>query len=748
MAFDARRLRRWFALAALLLLLVVAGFYVRGRQAARRASQDIPRQLGVDVQQSTEGFTLSKSEGGRTLFTVRASRAVQFKGGGRAELKDVYIVVRGRRSDRFDQIYGSDFEYDPSTGDITARGEVHIDLETDEEGPERPDQTPPSELKNPVHLKTKGLVFNQKTGIARTREAIEFRIPQASGTAVGVRYNSAANVLTLESKVQVRLSGPSRAMITAESGAISKEPRRVELKAVRIEQGTNRLAADRVAIFLRDDNSVDRVLAESNVRGSANGSLAASLVAPRAEFFVEPRGTLRSAQLSGGVKLDASSSSLVHAESREVILEFAAGNRLAKVRTLRDVRLTRRPQRGAREQALELTAAGVDFLLREGRFLEKAVTSGPAEITIVPPGGASNTSTTRVFAAHLEAAFGKRNRLLRLNGPQAKIIASLPGAPDRISESRQLNVRFSESGRGAIASIHQSGDVRYSEPGRSARAADAVYEPASGELVLTGSPRFVDGPLVTTARTLRLNRSTGEAFAEGDVKTTYTPGAAQPDGALLASADPIHVTARAMTVRRDSALAVYTGGARLWQGANIVQAPAIEFDHNRRSMLARGGSAAGVTTVFVQESAEGRRTPVQVSAARLSYTDRERRVHFAGGVSVRGGDARVFADEVDVFLRPAALGTSSGPGVLERIAAQGNVRVEEGSRRAQGALLVYTAADGKFVLTGDGANRPSIFDAELGSTTGDSLTFFSRDDTVLVDSGTSTRAVTQTRVSK
>ena len=57
---------------------------------------NIPKQLGLDIQQTSDGFSLSKSEGGRTIYTIRASKAVQFKAGGRAELKNVHIVVYGK----------------------------------------------------------------------------------------------------------------------------------------------------------------------------------------------------------------------------------------------------------------------------------------------------------------------------------------------------------------------------------------------------------------------------------------------------------------------------------------------------------------------------------------------------------------------------------------------------------------------------------------------------------------------------
>jgi lipopolysaccharide export system protein LptA len=86
-----------------------------------------------------------------------------------------------------------------------------------------------------------------------------------------------------------------------------------------------------------------------------------------------------------------------------------------------------------------------------------------------------------------------------------------------------------------------------------------------------------------------------------------------------------------------------------------------------------------------------------------------------------------------------------GQGQLDRIVAEGKVVIQEPSRRAQGDKLVYTAAEDKFVLTG---NSPSIFDAEHGKTTGDSLTFYKHDDRVLVEGRDTSPTVTQTRVAR
>src|SRR5205085_2079617 len=183
MPVSIPRLRRWFVVAAVLIVLLVAGAYYYARRRVRNALKELPSKIGLNVQQTASGFTVSRSEQGRTIFKVQASKAVQFKQGGVTELHDVAITLYGRDASRFDQIYGSSFEYNPATGDIAAKGEVDIDLEANPQGLDKPDQAPPKELKNPVHVKTSGLVFNQKTGNAHTNQQVEFSIPQASGSA-------------------------------------------------------------------------------------------------------------------------------------------------------------------------------------------------------------------------------------------------------------------------------------------------------------------------------------------------------------------------------------------------------------------------------------------------------------------------------------------------------------------------------------------------------------------------------------
>jgi len=200
-----------------------------------------------------------------------------------------------------------------------------------------------------------------------------------------------------------------------------------------------------------------------------------------------------------------------------------------------------------------------------------------------------------------------------------------------------------------------------------------------------------------------------------------------------------------MTTRRNSATATYTGDVRLWQDANVVEAANIDFDRDRRSMVARGNGRP-VSTAFVQLGKNGNATPISITSTRLTYTDDERRAQFEGGVTTRGADVTVTADHVDAYLAPRSQNPAShSQGQLDRLVAQGNVVVQEPGRKAVGDLLTYTVADDKFVLSG---GTPSIFDAERGKIRGDSLTFFRRDDRVLVEGKDSSPTLTQTRVAR
>jgi len=201
---------------------------------------------------------------------------------------------------------------------------------------------------------------------------------------------------------------------------------------------------------------------------------------------------------------------------------------------------------------------------------------------------------------------------------------------------------------------------------------------------------------------------------------------------------------------------------RLWQTNNVVRAPMIDFDQQNRTIIAHADTAQSVSSLFVQQGQDGKQSPVDVTADHLTYVDAERRARYTGKVFAKSTTGSISAQQIDVYLKPAdAAGTnpsassakvsepvipgSDGPSKIDHMVAIGSVVVTEPNRRAVGNRLVYTADDAKYYLTG---KSPSIFDAEHGQVWGDSLTFYSHDDRVLVDSKAPTPSVTRARITK
>jgi lipopolysaccharide export system protein LptA len=756
-------LRRWFATGAILVALAVAGAYVYARWRFSLAKVFIPGKMNLQIQQSAREFTISKSEEGRTLFTIRASKAVQYTSGAHAELQDVTITIFGRDSARFDQIYGKQFDYDPATGTVIAHGEVQIDLQANPQGVAQPDQSIPKELKNPVHLVTSGLVFNQKTGDAYTPEKVEFSVPQANGSALGAKYTGKTGVLELASHVDLTLTGTTPTRLNAVSGVIAKLPRQIDLQAPHLVHGPELLDAHHGTVFLRSNNTVDRALAAGNVHIQVHGRSQLDARSEKAEIFLNSdHATLAKAVLSENVRVDSSGQQSANGTAGRLILNFTGQNLLASARAEDNVKLIRHrtptssggnePADQTSAQDVQITAPAIDFVVAQGRSLKSATSSGAAQIEFLPADPSIGQKTV-ITAAKFDARFDDSNHLRNVHAaPDAKITNTVPGQPDRISTSESLDASFLPDG--GIEDLAQDGNVSYRDGQRQAWGEHARYTPSDQVLSLTGSPRVVESGVSTTATRIRINRSTGEAFAEDNVKTTYSELKPQPGGALLATSSPIHVIARRMSSHKDPGVATYTGNARLWQDANVVEAPTIEFDRDHRRIVAHGSPSETISTVLMQADTTGKQTPVLVTSQTLTYTDEERRAHYEGNVVVKSNDATMTADKTDVFLQPRSTsGTSTAQPALrasrvEKIISEGHVVLVQPKRRAEGDRLVYTAQEDKYVLTGAPGRAPSIFDAEHGNVSGDSLTFYKRDDRVVVEGDAKSPTVTQTRVAR
>ncbi len=440
MPLPVYRLRRWLAVIAVLFSAVIAGTYIYARLRQHSVLKGFPGKISYDIKQTASGFQFSKSDAGRTVFTIRAKEVKEFKLNGRAELHDVTIILYGSDTSRFDQIYGDNFTFDPKSGNVTAKGQVQIDLQANPAGITAPDQAAPKELKNPIHLTTSDLVFNRDSGDASTNSRVDFEIPQASGWAVGVQYSAKSKTLTLVSQIHVTLSGQEAANIFAAHGIITREPREVVLDDARMERESGTLRADQATFFLGAENEVQRIFASGNV--SAESRLQEdNQMRARADdaelLLASKQNLLRTATLTGRVHVERIGSRPMQGDAGHVILDFLGQNQLQKVHAADGVRLAQHAAAGNTSVAnsspaenFDIAAPIIDFFVVDGRRLTRAQTSGSAQITITPAANQNSTSeaqSTIITAGRFEAKFAAtaegQSRLTSFRGaPDAKIV--------------------------------------------------------------------------------------------------------------------------------------------------------------------------------------------------------------------------------------------------------------------------------------------------------------------------------------
>jgi lipopolysaccharide export system protein LptA len=134
------------------------------------------------------------------------------------------------------------------------------------------------------------------------------------------------------------------------------------------------------------------------------------------------------------------------------------------------------------------------------------------------------------------------------------------------------------------------------------------------------------------------------------------------------------------------------------------------------------------------EKSKSEVVPGFATADHMTYSDTDRLVHYDGNVKARQGTDNIDAAVVNVYLMKET-------NEVERLTAEGNVALAQPGRRGTGDKLLYTSEDGRAVLTGKNAR---VEDVEKGTTMGTQLTFYSRDDKVVVDNQQGTGRVKST----
>jgi lipopolysaccharide export system protein LptA len=600
------RLRAWIAVVAGVLVAAIAGFFVYGRWQGRRLGHDVPVGLGTSVQQSTNGFTYSESRGGHTIYTLHASKAVQYKNGGHLELHDVSITLYSAQGAPSNRIYGKDFDWDPVNGVARATGEVQIDFQGSPPAASQAGKAPADEgeSKSTVHIKTSGLVFNQKTGLASTPERIEFRLAEAAGSSTGASFDSQTGIMILAADVAFNSSvGGNPLAVRAHHAQFDRDSRLLYLLQDVTAYADSHSSSDQATVSFRSDGSAYQVEAQGNV--ILTGSDGQQVNTRRAHVDLGPKSEPEQAILDGGLLYvannaarllhgTASSGTLLfgpqptikHAQLRDAV-SVVDEEKLPPVPSTSSNSRQNPPESTSRQ--VQATQVDIDFAVGPDRqpMAEHILAVGGARINIhtiyakTPPQdttvqgdqlfatlldgeilsslrGTGHTSLVVVSPSGIKQSSTGDNLLLTFAAPP-----HLPPAKAEAKGSKGKPSTSTPQPAAQLQSAVQVGNVTLiqetppkpaggsgvaAQPAvpapavTTATAQRAAYDAASQVVQLSGSPRIRDASGELSAALVEVEHATGNANATGGVKATYRQSSGQPNMAF-AGAGPVHVVA-------------------------------------------------------------------------------------------------------------------------------------------------------------------------------------------------------------
>src|SRR5690348_8943304 len=734
---DAAKYARWSAAVAIAISLIVVAAYLRRHFEEKEAQRIAPPPVPANVEQQSSQFSYSKVVGNRTLFSIRASRATEYKDQNRSALQDVLITMFGHNADRHDTISAHQCSYLPATGHIECQGEVQIQLQNT-------DARISSAYKG-MRMVTRDISFDPATEIVSTPNAITLQIPGGLGQANGVEYDTKNETVKFQNGVKLQFNKFGGRVATplyldGSSLLYRRNRQLIDLAGpVTARQGPARLSAGSIELQLDSQTLPARIVASRGVSitdPTAQGP--GSVSAERIEASFGSRGVIEGIIADGAVRADQKSAHGERSFSAEhvQVAMSVRGGRTQPHELNASGKILAESQEGEVTRRLETTSLHVDLLsCKESRqvCIANAGTQSPGSLTSIQSNGKDV-----VNAGKFSAEFNPDGKLSKLIGWEG--VETTHQTKDKLPQhthAQNLTALFSKSSD--WSSIEETGGVKFDQGDRSAAANQAKIAEATNEVVLDGNASISDHSSNTSAAHIEINQDSGELHAIGSVISTYL-GAAGTHPVAIGSGTA-HISADRLDVSNPSGSELYSGHARLWQNGATSDSDRIEISPVQKIIHAQGSVQAVIPEApgAAQKSA----APVlwRISAPELEYSGATGELSLKGGVQVDSSAGSLSGQTIQLLIASDARNRQR----VQRAIVAGNVKIQSNGHMGTADRGEYTAKDGKFVLSG---GEPKLSDTLGNITTGRELTFFLANDTILVDSQKGSRTVTKHRVEK
>ena len=736
-----RKLLRPLILLAILAILAGVGitYYKRLiRQAG--ASPSKPKALAPGTLATSHAWTYKQTTNGKTTLTVHAEDLQEVQ--GKQELTGVELDIFHKDGNQFDHVKCAKAEFDMNQGVLYSDGDVEITMG------EKVDEPPSGRL---IVIKSSGVHVESKTGKAYTDRLATFQFDRGEGRAVGADYDPNTRELMMHSQVDLTWRGADpKAMpmkvasdhvkykereskvylapwskLSRDTMLLNAGPAVVTLvdgsiKLVETENATGKdqrpgrnldYAAKQLRLDFDDNNQIQKITGTDQARlVSTQETAITTMTSDRIVMDLDTSG-------DGSVLQTAVASGNSMVESNPVPVK---GVELGDTRILKSETIRTRMRAGGQE-------------------IESVETDTPGSIEFIPNRPAQPHRWMN--GEHIAIAYGPKNQIQSFRSVNVTTRTEKPRLADaketpapELTWSKELAATF-QPNSSQISKLDQNGNFRYEAGDRRAKADRATLDQPNNLIDLLGSARVWDSTGSADADRIQLDQKSGDFSADGNVNSTRLPDKKKEgSGGMLSEDEPLHARARKMHSTDNSQQIRYDGNAVLWQGANRLEADVVEIDRENSVLKAHGH----VMSQLLDKAADSSKKPATKPAARvftvvkapeLEYNDEQRVAIYKDGATLDRPDMKVKAREIKAFLRD-----NSDDSSLDHAFADGQVQIDQSSqgraRKGTSEHAEYYVDEDKVILEG---GSPEFVDSVRGNTRGEKLTWFSKDDRLLVN---------------
>lgn len=666
---------RWLLLVVIAAVLCgVVLTYQTKKKAIQAQVLPTPQPLPPEIAGTSEHvvWTQKDQKTGCKTVDILADNMREVKDSGRDDLLGAKLYIYHKCEEKYDVVESAAASFFPSEKRLYSEGEVRISLG------EREDSDTPASL---VEITTSGVTFDSETGHADTDRPTRYVFKNGGGESTGATYDPPSRELFMKHDVKIdwKAATPESKELHIEAPSLYYHESSQQIDLLpngKLTRDGAIFEGDTPVIHMQDDGQGHRTIKEvdaSKAHGTEvqpNRKLDYS--ADKVWVDYNQKGKVQKIAGEGNARVVSTAEySETTATANRVDLFFDPGPKdslLTNAVCNQHAVVTSKPIAAPGHEPSEthiMRSESIEMKMRPGgKEIESVVSQVPATLEFLPNQPAQHHRVLE--GREMAIAYAAQNRIDSFKASDVKTSTD-PNDEERsrnrarsVTASREMVAHFDPQ-TSKLVSMEQTGDFTYQEGDRKAHAAKASLDGKQNIITLDTSTAVSDSTGSTAADHIRMDQTTGDFTAEGNVNSTRLPDQDQNKNSQMLSSDaPLHAQARRMEYtsprqqggKKSEGHTRYQGNAALWQGANRIEADVIDIDKDKHTLTAHGNVVSNLWEQPKDDDKKKSASPVltKVRAPDLVYTDTDRLAIYSGGVKLDRTGMQLQSRELRAWL--------------------------------------------------------------------------------------------------